>query len=51
MPCLHADPILPDCPAGGTSRAQGWLSFYEGTDWQAEVDRIENLRWWEATPD
>ncbi len=51
VPCLHADPILPDCPAGGTSRAQGWLSFYEGTDWQAEVDRIENLRWWEATPD
>jgi hypothetical protein len=51
VPCLHADPILPDCPPGGTSRAQGWLSFFEGTDWQAEIDRIENLRWWEAVAD
>jgi len=47
VPCLHADPVLPDCPAGASTRAQGWLSFYEGTDWQAEIERIETLRWWE----
>jgi hypothetical protein len=47
VPCLHADPILPDCPAGGTTRTQGWLSFYEGEDWEREVARIEELRWWE----
>ncbi|MFN7875604.1 MAG: CehA/McbA family metallohydrolase [Pirellula sp.] len=47
VPCLHADPIMPDCPPGKTTRTQGWLSFYEGEDWQAEVKRIEDLRWWE----
>jgi hypothetical protein len=47
VPCLHADPILPDCPAGATTHAQGWLSFYEGQDWQTELERIEATRWWE----
>lgn len=47
VPCLHADPQLPDCEPGATTRAHGWLSFFEGEDWQAEVERIEALRWWE----
>lgn len=47
VPCLHADPIMPDCPPGETTRTQGWLSFYEGEDWQSELKRIEDLRWWE----
>ncbi|MBL8854672.1 MAG: CehA/McbA family metallohydrolase [Planctomycetaceae bacterium] len=47
VPCLHADPVLPDCPVGETTRTQGWLSFYEGEDWQSELQRIEALRWWE----
>jgi hypothetical protein len=47
VPCLHADPIMPDCPPGETTRTQGWLSFYEGEDWQGELKRIEDLRWWE----
>jgi hypothetical protein len=47
VPCLHADPVLPDCPAGGTTRTQGWISFYEGEDWQKELQRIEALRWWD----
>ncbi len=47
VPCLHTDPTLPDCPAGKTTRAQGWISFYEGTDWMSEIKRIERLRWWE----
>jgi len=44
-PCMHSDPQFPDCPPGETKRLQGWLSFYEGTDIQAEFDRIEATRW------
>lgn len=49
VPCLHADPVMPDCPAGGTTRTQGWLSFYEGEDWEAELVRIDRLQWWEKS--
>jgi hypothetical protein len=44
-PCMHADPQLPDCPPGATVRARGWLSFYEGNDLDAELDRIEKTGW------
>jgi hypothetical protein len=44
-PCLHSDPQFPDCPAGETVRVRGWLSFYEGTDVQAEFRRIEAAGW------
>lgn len=44
-PCMHSDPKLPDCAPGATTRARGWLSFYEGTDIQAELRRIEALGW------
>jgi len=44
-PCLHSDPKFPDCPPGKTERLQGWLSFYEGTDIDAEFKRIEALHW------
>ena len=47
-PCLHSDPKFPDCSPGETQTLRGWLSFYEGTDIEAEFDRIEALRWWEA---
>jgi len=29
-PCLHSDPVLPDCPAGQTVRVAGRLWFGEG---------------------
>ena len=35
VPCLHADPVLPDCAPGATVRVRGRLWFYEGK----EVDR------------
>jgi len=35
VPCLHADPVLPDCAPGETVRVRGQLWFYEGK----EVDR------------
>ncbi len=40
-PCFHSDPKFPDCAPGETKRLRGWLSFYEGTDVEAEFRRIE----------
>ena len=44
-PCLHSDPQFPDCPPGETKRLRGWLSFYEGTDIDSELLRIEAAGW------
>ncbi len=44
-PCLHSDPQFPDCAPGTTERLVGWLSFYEGTDIDAELKRIEATAW------
>ena len=44
-PCLHSDPKFPDCAAGETQRLRGWLSFYEGTDIDEELRRIETINW------
>jgi hypothetical protein len=47
LPCIHSNGRLADCPPGQTVRARGWLSFHEGEDLQAELDRIDRLVWWE----
>lgn len=44
-PCLHSDPQFPDCPPGKTVKIRGWLSFYEGTDIEAELERIDATGW------
>jgi hypothetical protein len=44
-PCLHSDPKFPDCKPGETKRVKGWLSFYEGTDIEAEFRRISQRIW------
>jgi hypothetical protein len=44
-PCLHSDPKFPDCAPGETQFLRGWFSFYEGTDIQGELDRIEATGW------
>jgi hypothetical protein len=44
-PCLHSDPKFPDCAPGETKRLKGWLSFYEGTDIEAELRRIDQTGW------
>ncbi len=41
-PCLHSDPRFPDCAPGETQRLRGWLWFYEGTDLDGELKRLEN---------
>jgi len=43
VPCIHSDPVFPDCPSGETVRISGWLSFYEGTDLDGEMDRLRRL--------
>lgn len=45
VPCIHSDPKFPDCAPGETKRLRGWLSFYEGSDVEAEFKRIESLGW------
>lgn len=44
-PCLHSDPQFPDCGPGQTQRLRGWLSFYEGTQIEGELERIEATGW------
>jgi peptidoglycan/xylan/chitin deacetylase (PgdA/CDA1 family) len=42
-PCLHADPVVEDCPPGQTRAVRGWLSFYEGADVKAELKRLQAI--------
>jgi peptidoglycan/xylan/chitin deacetylase (PgdA/CDA1 family) len=49
-PCMHSDPQFPDCPPGETRTLRGWLSFYEGQDLDAELDRIRQLDWQASWP-
>jgi peptidoglycan/xylan/chitin deacetylase (PgdA/CDA1 family) len=42
-PCMHADPVLEDCPPGETKAVRGWLSFYEGTEIDAELKRLKGI--------
>ncbi len=44
-PCMHSDPQFDDCAPGETQRLHGWLSFYEGTEIDAELQRINRLDW------
>lgn len=41
VPCLHADPVLPDCAPGETVRVRGRLWFYEGKDIEQELQRAK----------
>lgn len=42
-PCVHSDPQLPDCAPGERQRVRGWISFYEGSDIDAELRRLRPL--------
>jgi hypothetical protein len=41
VPCIHSDPVFPDCAPGETVRVRGWVSFYEGSDVVPEFRRLE----------
>ena len=45
-PCLHSDPQFPDLKPGDRHELRGWLSFYEGTDIESELDRIAATGWY-----
>lgn len=44
-PCMHSDGEFPDCDPGESQHLKGWLSFYEGTDIQTELKRIDATGW------
>lgn len=44
-PCLHSDPQFPDCAPGQTQYLRGWFSFYQGSDPDGELARIEATGW------
>jgi peptidoglycan/xylan/chitin deacetylase (PgdA/CDA1 family) len=44
-PCMHSDPRFADCAPSETQRLHGWLSFYEGTKIDAELQRIHRTDW------
>ena len=48
-PCMHSDGQFPDCKPGETHRLQGWFSFYEGKDVEAELKRIDATLWQNET--
>lgn len=50
-PCIHSDPQFEDCAPGERSELKGWLSFYEGSDVQAELARIEATGWSTSSAD
>jgi hypothetical protein len=43
-PCLHSDPRFPDAQVGETKTLYGFLSFYEGSEIEQEIQRLQ-ARW------
>jgi hypothetical protein len=44
-PCLHSDPIFPDCPPGETRHVHGRVWFYDGPNVHAEFRRLDESGW------
>ncbi len=42
IPCIHSDPLPPDCPPGATTRATGLIIFHEGS-FETLVSRAQAL--------
>ena len=40
VPCVHSDPVFPDCPPGETVSVRGKMWFYEGNDIEQEISRL-----------
>lgn len=43
IPCIHSDPLPPDCPAGQTTSAEGLIIFHEG-DFKGLLARAKALQ-------
>ena len=46
VPCLHSDPIFPDCAPGQTVKVSGGLWFYEGDAIESELQRLDASMVW-----
>ena len=42
-PCMHSEPVLPDCSAGQSVRVRGKLWFYDGNQIEEEITRQSKL--------
>ncbi len=42
VPCMHSDPVFPDCQSGQTVRLRGKLWFYEGDHIEREIERTQD---------
>jgi len=42
-PCMHSDPKFPDCAPGETQRVKGWLTFHEGDDVKAAMEKLRMM--------
>lgn len=40
-PCLHSDPVLPECKPGETVRVRGLILFYVGDDIEGAIKRAQ----------
>jgi len=40
-PCLHSDPVLPECKPGETVRVRGMILFYVGDDIEGAIERAQ----------
>ncbi len=40
-PCMHSDPVLPDCRPGEVVRVRGIVLFYEGDDIDGAILRTQ----------
>ena len=47
VPCIHSDPIFPDCEPGQSVSVRGLLAFYSGTDIDAAISEIDAADWWQ----
>jgi hypothetical protein len=43
VPCIHSDPVFPDCQPGQTVNVRGGLWFYEGDQVRQEIARLAEL--------
>lgn len=41
VPCIHSDPVLPDCAPGERVEVKGRMWFYEGEDVDGEIARAQ----------
>lgn len=44
-PCIHSDPVFPDCLPGQTVTARGVIAFVEADDLRSAIESVQDLDW------